>query len=165
MRGRGSFVPCLLIKAFVVQGRARWFWIFGGSFRGRLFPPKQARRSTNFPLNYVLTVHFTNGCNGTNTRRRRHAQVTGIFFESKVDYTTWFGPNVEFIHGIQVRQGGLRRHRTVGSRFRRVFRVICSRLLNTQDEYSEDLFLRNRNKCDTHIYVCTTQNNQCHIDA
>lgn len=31
------------------------------------------------------------------------AQVTGIFFESKVDYTTWFGDNVEYIHGIQVR--------------------------------------------------------------
>lgn len=30
-------------------------------------------------------------------------QVTGIFFESKVDYTTWFGANVEYIHGIQVR--------------------------------------------------------------
>lgn len=29
-------------------------------------------------------------------------QVTGIFFESKVDYTTWFGGNVEYIHGIQV---------------------------------------------------------------
>lgn len=30
-------------------------------------------------------------------------QVTGIYFESKVDYTTWFGTNVEYIHGIQVR--------------------------------------------------------------
>ena len=30
-------------------------------------------------------------------------QVTGIFFESKVDYTTWFGDNVEYIHGIQVK--------------------------------------------------------------
>ena len=29
-------------------------------------------------------------------------QVTGIFFESKVDYTTWFGDNVEYIHGLQV---------------------------------------------------------------
>ena len=29
-------------------------------------------------------------------------KVTGIFFENKVDYTTWFGDNVEFIHGIQV---------------------------------------------------------------
>ena len=29
-------------------------------------------------------------------------QVTGIFFESKIDYTTWFGDNVEYIHGIQV---------------------------------------------------------------
>ncbi|CAN0205530.1 unnamed protein product, partial [Hapterophycus canaliculatus] len=28
-------------------------------------------------------------------------QVTGIFFESKIDYTTWFGDNVEYIHGIQ----------------------------------------------------------------
>ncbi|CAM9159945.1 unnamed protein product [Ectocarpus fasciculatus] len=28
-------------------------------------------------------------------------KVTGIFFESKVDYTTWFGANVEYIHGIQ----------------------------------------------------------------
>ncbi|CAM9212408.1 unnamed protein product, partial [Ectocarpus sp. 12 AP-2014] len=28
-------------------------------------------------------------------------KVTGIFFESKVDYTTWFGDNVEYIHGIQ----------------------------------------------------------------
>ncbi|CAN0304217.1 unnamed protein product [Ascophyllum nodosum] len=28
-------------------------------------------------------------------------KVTGIFFESKVDYTTWFGNNVEYIHGIQ----------------------------------------------------------------
>ncbi|CAN0295063.1 unnamed protein product, partial [Ectocarpus fasciculatus] len=27
--------------------------------------------------------------------------VTGVFFESKVDYTTWFGDNVEYIHGIQ----------------------------------------------------------------
>lgn len=32
-------------------------------------------------------------------------QVTGIFFESKIDYTTWFGDNVEYIHGIQVRKG------------------------------------------------------------
>ncbi|CAN0496697.1 unnamed protein product, partial [Scytosiphon promiscuus] len=31
--------------------------------------------------------------------------VTGIFFESKIDYTTWFGDNVEYIHGIQV--GGM----------------------------------------------------------
>lgn len=38
-------------------------------------------------------------CDGINT------QVTGIFFESKVDYTTWFGANVEYIHGIQVRHG------------------------------------------------------------
>lgn len=30
-------------------------------------------------------------------------QVTGVYFESKVDYTTWFGDNVEYIHGIQVR--------------------------------------------------------------
>ena len=30
-------------------------------------------------------------------------QVTGIYFESKVDYTTWFGGKVEYIHGIQVR--------------------------------------------------------------
>ena len=29
-------------------------------------------------------------------------KVTGIFFESKIDYTTWFGDNVEYIHGIQV---------------------------------------------------------------
>ncbi|CAM9504804.1 unnamed protein product, partial [Ectocarpus fasciculatus] len=28
-------------------------------------------------------------------------KVTGIFFESKIDYTTWFGDNVEYIHGIQ----------------------------------------------------------------
>ncbi|CAM9110958.1 unnamed protein product [Scytosiphon promiscuus] len=28
-------------------------------------------------------------------------KVTGIFFESKVDYTTWFGDNTEYIHGIQ----------------------------------------------------------------
>lgn len=31
-----------------------------------------------------------------------HRQVTGVYFESKVDYTTWFGDNVEYIHGIQV---------------------------------------------------------------
>lgn len=37
-----------------------------------------------------------------------NAQVTGIFFESKVDYTTWFGANVEYIHGIQVRRGDSR---------------------------------------------------------
>lgn len=29
-------------------------------------------------------------------------QVTGILFEMKVDYTTWFGANTEYIHGIQV---------------------------------------------------------------
>ena len=29
-------------------------------------------------------------------------QVTGILFESKVDYTTWSGDNVEYIHGIQM---------------------------------------------------------------
>lgn len=29
-------------------------------------------------------------------------QVTGILFEMKVDYTTWFGAETEFIHGIQV---------------------------------------------------------------
>jgi len=29
-------------------------------------------------------------------------QVTGIFFESKVDYTTWFGADTHLIHGIQV---------------------------------------------------------------
>ena len=33
---------------------------------------------------------------------RTQCQVTGIFFESKVDYTTWFGANAEYIHGIQV---------------------------------------------------------------
>jgi endo-1,3(4)-beta-glucanase len=29
-------------------------------------------------------------------------KVTGIFFENKVDYTTWFGSQREFIHGIQM---------------------------------------------------------------
>ncbi|CAF3500167.1 unnamed protein product [Rotaria socialis] len=29
-------------------------------------------------------------------------KVTGIFFENKADYTTWFGTNPEFIHGIQM---------------------------------------------------------------
>ncbi|CAF3048969.1 unnamed protein product [Rotaria sp. Silwood2] len=29
-------------------------------------------------------------------------KVTGIFFENKADYATWFGANPEFIHG----QGG-----------------------------------------------------------
>ncbi|CAF0872104.1 unnamed protein product [Rotaria sordida] len=29
-------------------------------------------------------------------------KVTGIFFENKADYATWFGPNPEFIHGIQM---------------------------------------------------------------
>lgn len=28
-------------------------------------------------------------------------KVTGIFFENKAEYTTWFGTNPEFIHGIQ----------------------------------------------------------------
>jgi endo-1,3(4)-beta-glucanase len=28
-------------------------------------------------------------------------KVTGIFFENKADYTTWFGNNPEYIHGIQ----------------------------------------------------------------
>jgi endo-1,3(4)-beta-glucanase len=28
-------------------------------------------------------------------------KVTGIFFDNKVDYTTWFGNNPEYIHGIQ----------------------------------------------------------------
>ncbi|CAF2841426.1 unnamed protein product [Rotaria sp. Silwood2] len=29
-------------------------------------------------------------------------KVTGIFFENKAEYTTWFGANPEFIHGIQM---------------------------------------------------------------
>jgi len=29
-------------------------------------------------------------------------KVTGIYFENKVDYTTWFGSNPEYIHGIQM---------------------------------------------------------------
>jgi len=29
-------------------------------------------------------------------------KVTGIFFENKAHYTTWFGPNAEYIHGIQM---------------------------------------------------------------
>jgi endo-1,3(4)-beta-glucanase len=29
-------------------------------------------------------------------------KVVGIFFENKVDYTTWFGSNREFMHGIQM---------------------------------------------------------------
>eukprot|EP00638_Chattonella_subsalsa_P004682 CAMPEP_0117756340 /NCGR_PEP_ID=MMETSP0947-20121206/14014_1 /TAXON_ID=44440 /ORGANISM="Chattonella subsalsa, Strain CCMP2191" /LENGTH=750 /DNA_ID=CAMNT_0005575897 /DNA_START=58 /DNA_END=2310 /DNA_ORIENTATION=+ len=28
--------------------------------------------------------------------------VTGIYFENKVHYTTWFGDNIEYIHGIQM---------------------------------------------------------------
>jgi endo-1,3(4)-beta-glucanase len=28
--------------------------------------------------------------------------VTGIFFESEIDYNTWFGGNLEYIHGIQM---------------------------------------------------------------
>ena len=28
-------------------------------------------------------------------------KVTGIFFDNKADYTTWFGGNPEYIHGIQ----------------------------------------------------------------
>ena len=33
-------------------------------------------------------------------------QVTGIFFESKVDYTTWFGDNVEYIPDDYPRDSG-----------------------------------------------------------
>ena len=29
-------------------------------------------------------------------------KVTGIFFENKCDYATWFGSNREYIHGIQM---------------------------------------------------------------
>ena len=29
-------------------------------------------------------------------------KVTGIFFENKCDYATWFGGNIEFKHGIQM---------------------------------------------------------------
>mmetsp|Transcript_10177 Transcript_10177/g.29910 ORF Transcript_10177/g.29910 Transcript_10177/m.29910 type:complete len:159 (+) Transcript_10177:2-478(+) len=29
-------------------------------------------------------------------------KVVGLFFENKVDYTTWFGSRREFIHGIQM---------------------------------------------------------------
>ena len=29
-------------------------------------------------------------------------KVSGIFFDNKVDYATWFGPNREYIHGIQM---------------------------------------------------------------
>ena len=29
-------------------------------------------------------------------------KVTGIFFENKCDYATWFGSNREYIHGIQI---------------------------------------------------------------
>jgi len=29
-------------------------------------------------------------------------KVTGIFFENKAHYTTWFSPRVECIHGIQM---------------------------------------------------------------
>jgi endo-1,3(4)-beta-glucanase len=29
-------------------------------------------------------------------------KVTGIFFDNKCDYATWFGPNREYIHGIQM---------------------------------------------------------------
>jgi endo-1,3(4)-beta-glucanase len=29
-------------------------------------------------------------------------KVTGIFFDNKVDYAIWFGPNLEYIHGIQM---------------------------------------------------------------
>ena len=29
-------------------------------------------------------------------------KVVGIFFENKVDYATWFGANLEYIHGIQM---------------------------------------------------------------
>lgn len=36
------------------------------------------------------------------TLAHKNDQVTGIFFENKVDYTTWFGANIEYIHGIQV---------------------------------------------------------------
>lgn len=28
--------------------------------------------------------------------------VTGIFFQNKVDYATWFGWRYDFIHGIQM---------------------------------------------------------------
>ena len=28
--------------------------------------------------------------------------VTGIFFQNKVDYATWFGWKIEYIHGIQM---------------------------------------------------------------
>jgi len=29
-------------------------------------------------------------------------KVVGVLWETKVDYATWFGSNVEFIHGIQM---------------------------------------------------------------
>ncbi len=29
-------------------------------------------------------------------------KVTGIYFAAKCNYTTWFGPNPEYIHGVQM---------------------------------------------------------------
>eukprot|EP00002_Diphylleia_rotans_P003838 TRINITY_DN1271_c0_g1_i1.p1 TRINITY_DN1271_c0_g1~~TRINITY_DN1271_c0_g1_i1.p1 ORF type:complete len:733 (-),score=162.35 TRINITY_DN1271_c0_g1_i1:87-2285(-) len=54
-----------------------------------------ARRSIN-------TYFLMDSNNKNHPREFIGNKVTGIFFENKCDYATWFGSNPEYIHGIQM---------------------------------------------------------------
>ncbi|CAN0416063.1 unnamed protein product, partial [Ascophyllum nodosum] len=52
-------------------------------------------------INSYFLLKDTNVNHPVDFVRNKARYVTGILFESKVDYTTWFGDNLEYIHGIQ----------------------------------------------------------------
>jgi endo-1,3(4)-beta-glucanase len=49
----------------------------------------------------ILTYFLMRSDNTVMPKQFIGNKVTGIFFENKADYATWFGANPEFIHGIQ----------------------------------------------------------------
>jgi endo-1,3(4)-beta-glucanase len=50
----------------------------------------------------INTYFFMTDDNITHPEEFRKNKITGIFFDNKCDYTTWFSPQKECIHGIQM---------------------------------------------------------------
>merc|ERR1719197_474786 len=57
---------------------------------------------TQVATHSIQTYFLMDSANQAHPAEFIENRVTGIFFENKAHYTTWFGPNPEYIHGIQM---------------------------------------------------------------
>lgn len=74
-------------------------------------------------------------------------KVTGIFFSNKVDYTTWFSPNTECIHGIQMLPlTPILYHLRSPTFILEEYSTILSKLHLTKDEAWQSILLTNQSR-------------------